>query len=97
VQALGRVLAERLMDLFGHVSQPDWPWFEDYVTYWMSETSRFHAGTRSGPTATRSTCITARRIRASRSRSGVLAIYFSGSTNMEVASATSSVKQLAEQ
>ncbi len=33
VQALGRVLAERLMDLFGHVSRPDWPWFEDYVTY----------------------------------------------------------------
>jgi glycosyltransferase involved in cell wall biosynthesis len=33
VQAVGQRLAERLMDLFKRVSRPDWPWFEDYVTY----------------------------------------------------------------
>jgi glycosyltransferase involved in cell wall biosynthesis len=33
VQALGRLLADRLMDVFGRVSRPDWPWFEEYLTY----------------------------------------------------------------
>jgi glycosyltransferase involved in cell wall biosynthesis len=33
VQAVGQLLAERLMDLFTRVSRPDWPWFEEYVTY----------------------------------------------------------------
>jgi hypothetical protein len=33
VQAVGQVLAERLMDLFRRVSRPDWRWFEDHVTY----------------------------------------------------------------
>ncbi|HTM26284.1 MAG TPA: glycosyltransferase family 4 protein [Vicinamibacterales bacterium] len=33
VQAVGQALAERLMDLFGRVSRPDWPWCEDGLTY----------------------------------------------------------------
>jgi glycosyltransferase involved in cell wall biosynthesis len=33
VQAVGRALAERLLDLFNRVSRPDWPWFEDGLTY----------------------------------------------------------------
>jgi hypothetical protein len=33
VQALGQLLAERLMELFERVRRADWPWFEDYVTY----------------------------------------------------------------
>jgi glycosyltransferase involved in cell wall biosynthesis len=33
VQTMGKVLAERLFDMFRRVSQPDWNWFEDRVTY----------------------------------------------------------------
>jgi hypothetical protein len=33
VQAVQKVLAGRLLDLFRRSSRPDWPWFEDRVTY----------------------------------------------------------------
>ncbi len=33
VQAVRRALAERLLSLFQRTSAPDWPWFEDRVTY----------------------------------------------------------------
>jgi glycosyltransferase involved in cell wall biosynthesis len=33
VQAVQKVLAERLLDLFRRSSRTDWPWFEDHVTY----------------------------------------------------------------
>lgn len=61
VQAVGKVTAERLLSLFGRASQPDWPWFEDRVTYcnahlsqalivsgaWMERDEMKAAGTRS--------------------------------------------------
>jgi hypothetical protein len=33
VQAVRRTLAERLLDLFRRTRAPDWPWFEDRLTY----------------------------------------------------------------
>ncbi len=33
VQAVGSALAERLLDLFRRASRPEWPWFEDGLTY----------------------------------------------------------------
>jgi glycosyltransferase involved in cell wall biosynthesis len=33
VQAVGSALAERLLDVFHRASRPDWPWFEDGLTY----------------------------------------------------------------
>jgi glycosyltransferase involved in cell wall biosynthesis len=33
VQAVGRLLAERLLDLFRRATRPEWPWLEDTVTY----------------------------------------------------------------
>lgn len=33
VQALRQRLAERLLDLFQRCSRPEWPWFEDCLTY----------------------------------------------------------------
>ena len=33
VQAVGSALAERLLDLFRRTSRPEWPWFEDGLTY----------------------------------------------------------------
>jgi glycosyltransferase involved in cell wall biosynthesis len=33
VQAVRKVLAERLLGLFERTSVPDWPWFEDRLTY----------------------------------------------------------------
>lgn len=33
VQSVRETLAERLLDLFRRVSRPEWPWFEDSVTY----------------------------------------------------------------
>ena len=33
VQSMRRTVAEQLLGLFGRTSQPDWPWFEDRVTY----------------------------------------------------------------
>jgi glycosyltransferase involved in cell wall biosynthesis len=33
VQAAGREIGERLLSLFRRTDQPDWPWFEDRVTY----------------------------------------------------------------
>jgi len=33
VQAVHKVLAERLLDLFRRISDVDWPWFEDRLTY----------------------------------------------------------------
>jgi glycosyltransferase involved in cell wall biosynthesis len=33
VQTLGRALAEKLFGLFERTRQPDWPWFEDRLTY----------------------------------------------------------------
>jgi hypothetical protein len=33
VQAIGKALAERLLDLFRRTGDGDWPWFEDRVTY----------------------------------------------------------------
>lgn len=33
VQALRASLADRLLELFQRTSRPDWPWFEDSVTY----------------------------------------------------------------
>ena len=33
VQAEGRALAARLLDLFRHASDTSWPWFEDRLTY----------------------------------------------------------------
>jgi glycosyltransferase involved in cell wall biosynthesis len=61
VQAIGKVMAERLLDLFRRSSQPDWPWFEDRVTYcnahlsqalivsgaWMERDEMKAAGTQS--------------------------------------------------
>jgi glycosyltransferase involved in cell wall biosynthesis len=32
-QSLRRTLSNRLLDLFRHASGPEWPWFEDHVTY----------------------------------------------------------------
>ena len=61
VQAIGTVLAERLLNLFRRVSDSKWPWFEDRVTYsnarlsqalivsgtWMGHEEMQTAGTRS--------------------------------------------------
>jgi hypothetical protein len=33
VQAAGREIADRLLQLFRRTTQPDWPWYEDRVTY----------------------------------------------------------------
>jgi glycosyltransferase involved in cell wall biosynthesis len=33
VQSVRKDLAERLLDIFQRASRPDWPWFEDSVTY----------------------------------------------------------------
>jgi len=33
VQLVRKTLAERLLDLFRRASRPEWPWFEDSVTY----------------------------------------------------------------
>jgi glycosyltransferase involved in cell wall biosynthesis len=33
VQAAGREIGERLLSLFRRTDQPEWPWFEDSVTY----------------------------------------------------------------
>jgi glycosyltransferase involved in cell wall biosynthesis len=33
VQATGRAIAERLLGLFRRTDRPDWPWFENRVTY----------------------------------------------------------------
>jgi glycosyltransferase involved in cell wall biosynthesis len=33
VQAAGRAIAERLLGLFRRTDQPEWPWFENRVTY----------------------------------------------------------------
>jgi glycosyltransferase involved in cell wall biosynthesis len=33
VQASGRAIAERLLALFKHTENPEWPWFENSVTY----------------------------------------------------------------
>lgn len=33
VEATGRALADRLFELLRQVSRPDWPWFEERVTY----------------------------------------------------------------
>jgi glycosyltransferase involved in cell wall biosynthesis len=33
VQAAGRAIAARLLSLFRHTNQPDWPWYENQVTY----------------------------------------------------------------
>jgi glycosyltransferase involved in cell wall biosynthesis len=33
VQSLRRALAERLLDLFRRANRPEWPWFEDHLTY----------------------------------------------------------------
>ena len=33
VQAAGRAIADRLLQLFRRTNQPDWPWCEDRVTY----------------------------------------------------------------
>jgi glycosyltransferase involved in cell wall biosynthesis len=33
VQAAGRAIAARLLGLFRRTNQPDWPWYEDKVTY----------------------------------------------------------------
>jgi glycosyltransferase involved in cell wall biosynthesis len=61
VQAVRRLLAERLLDLFRRTSDGKWPWFEDRVTYsnarlsqalivsgaWMEDEEMRDAGTRS--------------------------------------------------
>ena len=61
VQSFGRKVAERLLDLFVRTSRPDWPWFEDRVTYsnarlpqalissgsWMEHRKMIDTGTRS--------------------------------------------------
>ena len=33
VQSVRKALAERLLDCIGATSEPDWPWFEDRLTY----------------------------------------------------------------
>jgi hypothetical protein len=33
VQAIRRALGERLLDLYRRTSEPEWPWFEDRLTY----------------------------------------------------------------
>lgn len=61
VQSIGRSIAERLLSLFVRTSRPDWPWFEDSVTYsnarlpqaliasssWMARLDMLDVGTRS--------------------------------------------------
>jgi hypothetical protein len=61
VQAMGTVLAERLLNLFQRTSDSKWPWFEDRLTYsnarlpqalivsgnWMEHEEMRAAGTRS--------------------------------------------------
>jgi hypothetical protein len=61
VQAMGTMLAERLLDLFRRSSDSKWPWFEDRLTYsnarlpqalivsgtWMGHEEMRQAGTRS--------------------------------------------------
>ena len=61
VQSVGRGLAEKLFGLFLRTSKPDWPWFEDEVTYcnarlsqallvsgtWMEHQEMVRAGMRS--------------------------------------------------
>ncbi len=61
VQAIGRTMAERLLDLFRRARQPEWEWFEDRVTYsnahlsqalsvsgaWMERDDMKEAGLRS--------------------------------------------------
>jgi glycosyltransferase involved in cell wall biosynthesis len=61
VQGMATVLAERLLNLFRRTSDPQWPWFEDRVTYsnarlsqalivsgaWMEHDEMTTAGTRS--------------------------------------------------
>jgi hypothetical protein len=61
VQSVGKILAERLLDLFVRTSRREWPWFEDRVTYcnarlsqalivsgtWMEHREMLVAGTRS--------------------------------------------------
>jgi len=33
VQSLRRTLADKLLDVFQRASRPEWPWFEDHLTY----------------------------------------------------------------
>jgi glycosyltransferase involved in cell wall biosynthesis len=33
VEAVGKALADRLFDLYRRTSEPEWPWFEDRLTY----------------------------------------------------------------
>jgi hypothetical protein len=61
VQSVGKSLAGRLLDLFVRTSRPEWPWFEDRVTYsnarlpqalivssaWMEHREMLAAGKRS--------------------------------------------------
>lgn len=61
VHATGQTLAERLFDLFRRTSGPEWPWFEDRVTYcnarlsqalivsgaWLERPEMIDAGARS--------------------------------------------------
>ena len=61
VQSIGKNVADRLLDLFVRTSRPDWPWFEERVTYsnarlpqaliasgdWMRHREMILAGTRS--------------------------------------------------
>jgi hypothetical protein len=61
VQSLRKALAERLFDLYQRASAPDWPWFEERVTYcnarlsqallvfgsWMEHEEMIRAGLRS--------------------------------------------------
>jgi hypothetical protein len=61
VQAAGRAIADRLCQLFRRTNQPDWPWYENRVTYcnarlpqaliatgsWMGDESMIATGIRS--------------------------------------------------
>ena len=61
VQAAGRAIADRLSQLFRRTNQPDWPWYENRVTYcnarlpqaliatgsWMGDESMIATGIRS--------------------------------------------------
>jgi len=40
VQAVREVLAERLLDMFQRTSEPEWPWFEDRLTYCSARISQ---------------------------------------------------------
>ena len=50
MQSVRKILVDRLLDIFERASHPDWPWFEDSVTYCNAPLSQalLVSGTRMG-------------------------------------------------